>query len=339
MSPGGGQGKAPSRTTLEYNLRQMSDPIEDYALIGDCQTAALVGRDGSIDWLCLPRFDSAACFAALLGDPEHGRWLPRAAPARSARSAAATATARWCWRPNSRPTTAPSRVIDCMPPRERPADARPRSSRGAAAGCRCGWSWSSGSTTARSCPGCAGPRTASAAIAGPDGARAAHTDVPLRGEGLTTVADFDGRGRRAAPVRPDLASLAPAGAAARSTRRQALRETEAWWRALGRAAAPTRASWREAVVRSLITLKALTYEPTGGIVAAPTTSLPEQLGGVRNWDYRYLLAARRDVHPLRPRARRLPRRGARLAAVAAARGRRHARRRCRSCTASRASGG
>src|SRR2546428_167882 len=145
----------------------MPSRIEDYAIIGDCETVALVARDGSIDWLCFPRFDSEACFAALLGRPEHGRWQ-----------------------------IAPAGEVRAVRRRYR---------------------------------------------------------------------------RRPSPS-PDV--------------EQAIRETDEWWREWsGRCT--YQGPWREAVLRSLITLKALTYAPTGGVLAAGTTSLPEQLGGVRNWDYRY----------------------------------------------------
>ena len=259
----------------------MSNPIEDYALIGDGETAALVSREGSIDWLCVPRFDSPACFAALLGGPEHGRWS--LAPRDGARSVSR------CYRNDTllletsfETDTGAVTIVDCMPQRDGPPVVIRQvvGRRGTVAmrmelvirmdyGSVVPW-------VRRSARGIR-------AVAGPD-ALQLTTDVPIRGEGLTTVADFtvsagDSRALTLAWHPSHLPPPPPVDPEA------ALAETEAWWRQwAGRCtyAGPD----REAVLRSLITIKAMIYEPTGGIVAAPTTSLPERLGGVRNWDYR-----------------------------------------------------
>jgi len=261
----------------------MASPVEDYGLIGDCGTAALVSRDGSIDWLCWPRFDSDACFAALLGNVEHGRWriAPRAQPRRITRR----------YRPNTliletRFETAEgaATLIDFMPLRDGNSQIvrlvvgeRGRVPMGVELVLRFGygavvpWVTRLDEQTLR-------------AIAGPDMV-VLRTPVALRGENMTTVGAFDavagetvpfvltyGPSHLPPPPAPD-----PAGA---------LAATEAFWTdwaSKGETAGP----WSEAVIRSLITLKALTYAPTGGMVAAPTTSLPERLGGPRNWDYRY----------------------------------------------------
>ena len=260
----------------------MPSCIEDYALIGDCQTAALVGRDGSIDWLCLPRFDSGACFAALLGGPEHGRW--RIAPAGEVRST------RRAYRDGTlvletEYTTDDGVValIDFMPPRaERPDVVRIVEGRGGRVAIRMELllRFDYGSIV----PWVRREDGGLAAIAGPDAVEV-RAGVAMRGEDLKTVADFAvAEGERIPFVLTWHASNEPAPPPIDPG--LALDETEAWWRAWsGRCTGG--GPWREAVVRSLITLKALTYAPTGGIVAAPTTSLPERVGGVRNWDYRY----------------------------------------------------
>lgn len=257
-------------------------PIEDYALIGDCHTCALVGRDGSIDWLCIPRFDSSACFAALLGRPEHGRWL--IAPS------AEVASVRRQYRDGTmiletefEAGEGVMRIIDCMPLSEERWDVVRivEGVKGRVAlhmelimrfdyGSIVPWVQRSGSMLV--------------ATAGPDTLELC-TEIPVRGENMKTVADFFvDEGERIAftlNYRPSHEASQPA-----LDPEQALAATETAWRQWSDRCA-NQGRWHEAVQRSLITLKALTYAPTGGIVAAPTTSLPEQPGGVRNWDYRY----------------------------------------------------
>ncbi len=260
----------------------MASLIEDYALIGDCQSAALVARNGSIDWLCWPRFDSDACFAALLGTPEHGRWL--VAPREAAKI-----TRRY--RPNTlvlethfETEHGAATLVDFMPVRSR------------------------NSTIVRFVIGKRGKlamRTelilrfgygavvpwvtrvesgALRAIAGPDMVLL-HTPVHVYGKDLTTVGEFTvARGETI----PFLLIYSPSHLPLPQTvdPTEALAETETYWREWSAKCRPA-GRWTEAVKRSVMTLKALTYAPTGGIVAAPTTSLPERLGGERNWDYRY----------------------------------------------------
>jgi GH15 family glucan-1,4-alpha-glucosidase len=257
-------------------------PIERYALIGDTQTAGLVGDDGSIDWLCLPRFDSGACFAALLGDERHGRWsVAPAAPARRVTRH---------YRPGTlvletefETAQGIVRVVDCMPSRGTEPD------------------------VARLVQGIRGRVTMRAeltirfdyghivpwvrrrserlhAVAGPD-ALWLDSDVAFRGEGLSSVAEFSvSAGHEVGfvlawtpshwpPPRPPEAS-------------GLIEDATAWWREWS-GGCTYDGRWPQEVLGSLVALKALTFAPSGGIVAAPTTSLPEQLGGVRNWDYRY----------------------------------------------------
>ena len=256
--------------------------IEDYALIGDTQTVALVGRNGSIDWLCFPRFDSGACFAALLGTPDHGRWLvaPRDQVQHTRRR----------YRDGSlvletefETATGVVRLTDCMPPRGLDPDVV-RLVEGI-----------SGEVAMRSelvirfdygsiVPWVRRTSDGIAAVAGPD-AICLHTPAPVRGEGLTTVSEFVVRpGDRV----PFVLTWHPSHQSA-PERLDGIREiddTARWWTEWsGRCT--YEGPWRDAVLGSLKVLKALTFAPTGGIVAAPTTSLPEWLGGVRNWDYRY----------------------------------------------------
>jgi GH15 family glucan-1,4-alpha-glucosidase len=256
--------------------------IEDYALIGDCHTAALVGRDGSIDWLCLPRFDSGACFAALLGEPGHGRWL--VAPA----GPVCSVTRRYrdgtlILETEFQTAEGAVRLIDCMPLSDKRWDVVRivEGIRGTVAmRMELIIRFDYGSIV----PWVQRIDGALLATAGPDRLEV-HASVPVHGENLKTVAEFSvGDGEHAwfsLNYRPSfeatLAAIHP---------EKALAETEKEWLAWSSRSTYT-GRWRDEVVRSLITLKALTYGPTGGIVAAPTTSLPEQPGGVRNWDYRY----------------------------------------------------
>jgi GH15 family glucan-1,4-alpha-glucosidase len=268
-----------SQIGIDHPLR-----IEDYGLIGDCTTAALVGRNGSIDWLCWPRFDGAACFSALLGNSNHGCWS--IAPSDPAYKST------WSYRGDTmileNVFTAQDgsfALIDFMPTNRFDSSVirivegrsgRPRVRM---------------RLTLRFDYGSAAPWVTRlsegngiAAIAGPN-LVVLRTPVELKGEELSTIADFSisagervpfvltfGLSHRAPPaaIDPDLS----------------LNETEAFWREWS-ARCKYDGHRREAVMRSLLTLKALTFAETGGIVAAPTTSLPEQIGGPRNWDYRY----------------------------------------------------
>lgn len=260
----------------------MASGIEDYALIGDCQTAALVGRDGSIDWLCFPRFDSGACFAALLGTPEHGRWLlgPKGSVGNIRRSyREGTLILETDYETDEGAVT----VIDCMPPRSQMPDlVRTVVGR---RGCvsmhmelAIRFDYGSIVPWVRQIEG------GIQAVAGPD-TLLLQTEVELRGENFTSVADFTVSEGQSIPF---VLSWHPSHEPAKTPIEPAetIESTEQWWREWSDRCSYA-GPWREAVVRSLITLKALTYAPTGGIVAAPTTSLPEQLGGVRNWDYRF----------------------------------------------------
>ena len=261
--------------------------IEDYALLGDTQTAALVGRDGSIDWLCFPRFDSGAVFAAMLGTPEHGRWLitPRDAVGSTARRYQGDTLIL-----ETEFTTAGGtvRVIDFMPPRGQAPDVV-RIVEGVSGEVDMHLELCLRFDYGRVVPwvrqgGHDGEPGALVAVAGPDSCWF-RTPVPTRGENMRTVADFVVRpGDRVPFVLTWRESHLPAPRPVDAE--DALEQTRSYW-SEWLAGCTYDGLWRGPVIRSLITLKALTYAPTGGIVAAPTTSLPEQLGGVRNWDYRF----------------------------------------------------
>ncbi|OBJ73835.1 glycoside hydrolase family 15 protein [Mycobacterium sp. 1274756.6] len=261
----------------------VSAPIEDYALLGDLHTAALLGRDGSIDWLCLPRFDSGACFAALLHDESAGRW--RLAPAaggpatrRGYRGETLIVETEW---------DAPDgsvRVIDFMPPRGHSADVvRIVEGRSGRVPMRM-------DLTIRFDYGNVVPwvrRNAGGliAVAGPD-TLCLNTPVDIHGDHLSTVAEFTVTAGDRVPFVLTHVSSHLVADAVQAKAENALRKTEAFWQQwIGQCT--YRGEWGAEVRRALITLKALTYAPTGGIVAAATTSLPESPGGVRNWDYRY----------------------------------------------------
>ena len=256
--------------------------IEDYALIGDLQTVALVGREGSIDWCCFPRFDSGACFAALLGTPEHGRWLlsPVAEVARSTRRYRHDTLVLETLHETDEGVV---RIIDFMPPRGEAPDIV-RIVEGV-----------EGTVSMRSelairfdygkiVPWVRRIDHARVAVAGPD-ALCLRTPVDVHGENLTTVSEFTvDPGTRIPfvltwyPSHADLPDeIDP---------EQALDDTESYWRDWAHKCGH-HGDYHEEIHSSLLLLKALTYAPTGGIVAAPTCSLPERIGGVRNWDYRF----------------------------------------------------
>ena len=261
----------------------MSTPLEDYALIGDCETAALVSRAGSIDWLCWPRFDSGACFAALLGAPENGRWAieavePDARIRRSYRERTLILETR------VQTSTGTATVIDFMPPRGRNSDIV-RIVRGDKGRVHMRSELILRFDYGRTIPWVTRlPDGTFRAIAGPDQVTL-HTPVPLRGEGLTTVGEFVVHAGDTVPfVLTHGSSHLPPPPAIDPNK--SLANTETFWRDWT-AQSKSEGKWSDAVIRSLITLKALTYAPTGGLVAAPTTSLPERIGGSRNWDYRF----------------------------------------------------
>lgn len=256
--------------------------IEDYALLGDLHSAALVSRTGAIDWLCLPRFDSPACFSALLGGDEAGTW--QLAPAdggpaarRQYRDDSLILETEWDSPDGS------VRLIDTMPPRGTAPDLV-RVVEGVRGRVRMRMLLRLRFDYGHDVPWVRRQGQDLTAIAGPN-AVWLRTPVPLRGEDMTTVAEFEVEAGQRVPFvfthgpswqpRPD-----PVDA------EKALKDTEMYWRDWISGCQYT-GPWKEEVRRSLVVLKALTYAPTGGIVAAATTSLPEQLGGPRNWDYRY----------------------------------------------------
>jgi GH15 family glucan-1,4-alpha-glucosidase len=265
----------------------MPSKIEDYAIIGDCQSAALVGKDGSIDWLCWPRFDSGSCFGALLGSVENGRW--KIAPVaeqvlieRQYRESTLILETRF------ETEEGVATVIDFMPVREENSSVIRivRGERGKVAmkmemSLRFDYGYSIPWVTRLDDE--PGATQVLRGIAGPN-MIVLRTTAPLRGENMHTVADFTvSEGESVAFVMSYGLSHLPLPAAVDAG--HALKETESFWKDwTGRCT--YRGTWKNEVERSLITLKALTYWPTGGILAAPTTSLPEKIGGARNWDYR-----------------------------------------------------
>lgn len=256
--------------------------LEHYGLIGDCQTAALVSAHGSIDWLCLPRFDSAACLAALLGGPEHGRWqLHPAAPVRAARQRYRGETL--VLETEYDVDGGAARIIDFMPLRSDAADVV-RIVEGVRGSVPMSMHLTLRFDYGSIVPWVRRTEDGLSAIAGPDRVRL-RSPVPVKNENFETRADFDvSEGQR---VEFDLTwSASHRPNPPRLEISEALAETESFWREWSNRCG-YEGEWRTAVVRSVLILKALTYAPTGGLVAAPTTSLPERLGGVRNWDYRY----------------------------------------------------
>ncbi|HVJ35835.1 MAG TPA: glycoside hydrolase family 15 protein [Terriglobia bacterium] len=262
----------------------MARRIEDYGLIGDLHTAALVGKDGSIDWLCWPRFDSSACFAALLGNEEHGRWLlaPRTKPASITRRYLGQTLILETLFESASGTVS---VIDFMPLRNHLADIV------RLVICRSGTVDMEMDLVLRFDYGVTVPwvekledGTGLTAIAGPHRV-VLRSPVPTEGRDFHTFAHFQlSAGERAAFSLTYTQSHVPLPAA--TDIEAAFAATQSFWEDWA-ACSSYRGPWQQIVTRSLITLKALTYLPTGGIIAAPTTSLPEWIGGIRNWDYRY----------------------------------------------------
>ena len=260
----------------------MASLIEDYALIGDCHTAALVGRNGSVDWLCFPRFDSGACFAALLGTHENGRWL--ISPAKEIKSIQrryreGTLVLETDYETQDGAVT----LVDCMPPRSKEADLVRLvvGRRGQVRMCmQLIIRFDYGSIV----PWVRTANNSTQAIGGPD-TLVLKTNVPLQSDGPTITAEFTvSEGERIPFVLMWHPSHEPTPSIVDAD--DMITQTEQWWQRWS-SRCTYEGPWRDAVLRSLITLKALTYAPTGGIVAAATTSLPEEIGGVRNWDYRH----------------------------------------------------
>jgi GH15 family glucan-1,4-alpha-glucosidase len=261
----------------------MTARIEDYAMIGDCRTAALICRSGSIDWLCVPRFDSAACFAALLGTKDNGRWLiePAAKQFKTSRRylgdslilettfETRTGAVRLLdFMPPATPDCAIVRIVECI---RGHVDMRTELAIRFDYGVTIPW------VTRRD------TRTLTA-VAGPY-LLTIRTPVQLHGENMHTVGEFSLRKGEAMPfVLAYGESFKPVPLSIDAF--IALDETESYWQRWS-AICKVKGRWRTAIMRSLLTLKGLSYEPTGGIVAAVTTSLPEKIGSTRNWDYRY----------------------------------------------------
>jgi GH15 family glucan-1,4-alpha-glucosidase len=260
----------------------MSTRIEDYALIGDCRSAALVSRDGSIDWLCWPRFDSEACFASLLGTRDHGRWLvaPREKARVSRQYRPNTLILETCFETEEGAAV----LVDFMPFHGEHSEIvrLVHGTRGKVRmhtelilrfgyGAVVPWVTRLENGILR-------------AIAGPDMALL-RTPINLKGKNLTTIGEFVVSRGETIPLVLSYANSHLSIPIAHDPT-AALEATEKFWKEWTAKCRPA-GEWSDAVRRSMITLKALTYAPTGGIVAAPTTSLPEQIGGQRNWDYRF----------------------------------------------------
>lgn len=261
----------------------MPGRIEDYAMIGDCRTAAIVGKNGSIDWLCLPRFDSSACFAALLGNKDNGRWLiaPTAKKFKTTRryrgdslileTIFVTPTGKVMvvdFMPPGTPDSCIVRHVQCL---EGHADMRTELVIRFDYGSTIPW------VSRRD-------RRTLTAVAGPH-LLTFRTRAKIHGEDMHSVADFTLKKGEAMPfVLAYGESFKPIPSSIDAV--IAMDETEHFWRKWADTC-KVKGKWRTAIMRSLLTLKGLSYAPTGGIVAAVTTSLPEKIGGTRNWDYRY----------------------------------------------------
>jgi GH15 family glucan-1,4-alpha-glucosidase len=267
----------------------MAGLIEDYAIIGDMQSAALISRDGSVDWLCVPRFDSPACMAALLGDESNGQWRisPTAAqgpPLRRGQVSRRYEDSTLILETEWRTVGGTVRVIDFMPPRTDEAPVLVRIVEGVEGAVEMECVWRLRFDYGKVVPWVRRMNHAIVAIAGPNSVWL-RTSVRLVGHDMAHQASFTVRAGERVPFvfawKASHLGVPPEVDAA-----EALATTRQFWADwAGRCSYA--GQYRDAVIRSLITLKALTYAPTGGIVAAATTSLPEDIGGVRNWDYRY----------------------------------------------------
>ncbi len=267
----------------------MALKLEDYAIVGDTNTAALVGRDGSIDWLCLPRFDSPAVFSRLLGDKSHGFF--RIAPRNSSLGGEAVLAARRRYRHDTLVLETEFdlpggsvRITDCM------AMGSPHPQLLRLVECTSGSAEMRMDLVIRFSYGKITPWVKRVnglltAIAGPD-AISLWTPLPTKGEDMSTVADFSLSSGQSIPF---VLSWYPSHESPPKPLNvnYGVAETAEWWKDWSALASVPDDKYRDPIMRSLITLKALTYSKTGGIIAAPTTSLPESLGGERNWDYRY----------------------------------------------------
>lgn len=266
----------------------MSKPIEDYGLIGNMISCALVGRDGSIDWLCLPHFDSDACFAALLGTPDHGRWLitPRGETRHvTRRYLPGTAILETTFET----ANGIASVTDFMPlSQSKETIELIRIVRGVEGRVEMKMEFALRFGYGQTVPWVRRRDYGIHAVAGPNAVELV-TPVPLHGENMATCADFTVEKGQSVPF-----TLAYHPSQSQPSfiddRQVVLDRTAEWWREWsGRCnfASSAPREWKDAIIRSLITLKTMTFQPSGGFVAAPTTSLPEQIGGTRNWDYRF----------------------------------------------------
>ena len=282
--------------------------VEDYALIGDLRTTALVGRNGSVDWLCLPRSDSSACFAALLGTEEHGRWLicpsePVSQVSRRYRDGTLILETDF------HTDSGAVKLIDFMPLRQGGAPQLVRIVEGLHGEVPMRMQFVARLDYGSLIPWVQPTADGIVALGGPN-ALHLSTTIELNDEDSTTVGEFTIReGMRECLSLMWYPSYAEQPAV--EDPNSSLARTDAWWREWS-SQCTYDGDWREEVLRSLITLKALTDEETGGIVAAPTTSLPEELGGARNWDYRYCWLRDSALTLNALLLRRLRRRGARL---------------------------
>jgi len=263
-------------------MAKATTQIEDYGFLSDTHTGALVSRDGCIDWLCFPRFDSGACFASLLGEKKNGHWrfFPKEKVDKTTRRYRGNAL---ILETEIETKTGAVRLIDFMPPRGENPDIV-RIVEGIRGEVAMEMELIVRFDYGRTVPWVRKRQGGLEIVAGPDGL-ILRTPVETRGEDFTTVANFRVReGERVPFVLTWFESHKPPPAAI--TPDHALRDTEKYWGEWTKHFR-WRGRWKDAVLRSVITLKGLTYAPTGGLVAAATTSLPEEIGGVRNWDYRF----------------------------------------------------